>query len=62
MNENYVVTRNGVTCTQNHHIQTNVEQTVAKCRIEFGAKHRLCAGAKGTGERNDVHRFYTTIS
>ena len=50
MNENYVVTRNGVICTQNHHIKTNVEQ-VAKCRIESGAKHRLCAGAKGRGAK-----------
>ena len=44
---NYVVTTNEVTCscTKINHTQHYVEQ-VAKCRIESGAKHRLCAGAK----------------
>ena len=47
---NYVVTRNPneVTCTKINHIQLYVEQ-VAKCRIESGAKHRLCTGAKRRG-------------
>ena len=47
---NHVVTRNEVTCTKINHIQIYVEQ-VAKCRIESGAKHRLCAGAKGQGAK-----------
>ena len=50
MNENYDVTRNEVTCTKIHHIQTYVEQ-VAKCRIESGAKHHFYAGAKGRGAK-----------
>ena len=32
------------------HIQIYVEQ-VAKCRIESGAKHRLCTGAKRRGAK-----------
>ena len=35
---------------KNHHIQTYVEQVV-KYSIESGAKHRLCAGAKGRGAK-----------
>ena len=50
MNENYVVTRNEVTRTIIHHTQTYIEQ-VAKCCIESGAKHSLCAEAKGRGAK-----------
>ena len=47
---NYVVTGNEATCTKINHIQLYVEQ-VAKCRIESGAKHRLCMGAKRRGAK-----------
>ena len=60
---NYVVTRNEVTCTftKINHIQLYVEE-VLKCRIESGAKHRLCTGSQNTGERNDVHWCDLTVS
>ena len=45
---NYVVTRNEVTCTKINHTQLYVEQ-VAKCRIEWGAKHRFVHGSETLG-------------